>query len=243
MEAAYSRILLKLSGEVLAGPRPFGTDPETLREMAGEVQQVCQLGVQVAVVVGGGNIFRGLSASAQGMDRAAADYIGMLATVMNCIALQDALEALGVQTRVMTALEMRQIAEPYIRRRAIRHLEKGRVILLAGGTGNPYFTTDTAAALRAAEIRAQVILKGTKVDGIYSEDPVQNPRATFYPRLSYLEVLQKDLKVMDATAISLCMDNRLPVIVFNVRKRGNIRKIVRGETIGSIVTQRQEESR
>jgi uridylate kinase len=243
MQAEYSRILLKLSGEVLAGPRPFGTDPDTLREMAGEIREVCGLGVQVAVVVGGGNIFRGLAASSQGMDRATADYIGMLATIMNCLALQDSLDSIGVQTRVMTALEMRQIAEPYIRRRAIRHLEKGRVILLAGGTGNPYFTTDTAAVLRAAEIHAQVILKGTKVDGIYSEDPVRNPSATFYPRLSYLDVLQKNLKVMDATAISLCMDNHLPVIVFNVRKRGNIRSVVLGEPIGSIVTSREEESR
>lgn len=243
MQAAYSRILLKLSGEVLAGPRPYGTDPETLRDMAEEIQEVCDLGVQVALVVGGGNIFRGLAASAQGMDRATGDTIGMLATVMNCLALQDALESQGVHTRVMTALEMRQIAEPYIRRRAIRHLEKGRVILLAGGTGNPFFTTDTAAVLRAAEIRAQVILKGTKVDGIFTEDPVLNASAAFLPTLSYQEVLQRNLRVMDATAISLCMDNRLPVIVFNVRTRGNIRRVVLGEPIGSTVTSLEEEAR
>jgi len=243
MQAAYSRVLLKLSGEVLAGPRPYGTDPETLRDMAAEIREVCDLGVQVALVVGGGNIFRGLAASAQGMDRATGDTIGMLATVMNCLALQDALESQGVHTRVMTALEMRQIAEPYIRRRAIRHLEKGRVILLAGGTGNPFFTTDTAAVLRAAEIRAQVILKGTKVDGIFSEDPVLNASAAFLPTLSYQEVLQRNLRVMDATAISLCMDNRLPVIVFNVRTRGNIRRVVLGEPIGSTVTSLEEEAR
>lgn len=243
MQTAYSRVLLKLSGEVLAGPRPYGTDPETLRGLAGEIREVCDLGVQVALVVGGGNIFRGLAASAQGMDRATGDTIGMLATVMNCLALQDALESKGVDTRVMTALEMRQIAEPYIRRRAIRHLEKGRVILLAGGTGNPYFTTDTAAVLRAAEIRAQVILKGTKVEGIFSEDPVLNPKATFFGRLSYQEVLQRNLRVMDATAISLCMDNLLPVIVFNVRTRGNIRRVVLGEPIGSTVTSLEEVAR
>ncbi|MEW6443582.1 MAG: UMP kinase [bacterium] len=242
-QAAYSRILLKLSGEVLAGQRPYGTDPEAILEMAEEVRAVWELGVQVALVVGGGNIFRGLAASTRGMDRATADYIGMLATVMNALALQDGLEKLGVATRVMTALEMRQIAEPYIRRRAIRHLEKGRVILLAGGTGNPFFTTDTAAVLRAAEIRAQVILKGTKVDGVYSADPVLDPSATLYPRLSYLDVLKKGLKVMDAAAVSLCMDNQLPVIVFNVRKKGNIRGVVMGEPIGSTVTSREEESR
>lgn len=243
MQAAYSRVLLKLSGEVLAGPRPYGTDPETLRDMSAEIREVCDLGVQVALVVGGGNIFRGVAASAQGMDRATGDTIGMLATVMNCLALQDALESQGVHTRVMTALEMRQIAEPYIRRRAIRHLEKGRVILLAGGTGNPFFTTDTAAVLRAAEIHAQVILKGTKVDGIFSEDPVLNASATFFPTLSYQEVLRRNLRVMDATAISLCMDNQLPVIVFNVRTRGNIRRVVLGEPIGSTVTSLEEEAR
>lgn len=243
MQAAYSRVLLKLSGEVLAGPRPYGTDPETLRGLAAEIREVCDLGVQIALVVGGGNIFRGLAASAQGMDRATGDTIGMLATVMNCLALQDALETQGVDTRVMTALEMRQIAEPYIRRRAIRHLEKNRVILLAGGTGNPYFTTDTAAVLRAAEIRAQVILKGTKVEGIFSEDPVLNPKATFFRRVSYREVLRRNLRVMDTTAISLCMDNQLPVIVFNVRTQGNIRRVVLGEPIGSTVTSLEEETR
>lgn len=232
----YSRILLKLSGEALAGKKPYGTDPETLDALACEIEEVRRLGVEIALVIGGGNIFRGLAASAKGMDRVNADYIGMIATVMNSLAFQDALEKQGLQTRVLTALEMRQVAEIYIRRRAIRHLEKGRIILLAGGTGNPYFTTDTAATLRALEIQAQVILKGTKVDGIYSEDPIKNPSATFYPKVSHMDVLNKKLQVMDATAISLCMDTRLPIHVFNMRKAGNLLNVVQGEPIGSLVT-------
>jgi uridylate kinase len=231
----YSRILLKLSGEALAGNRTYGTDPATILATAREIQEIHGLGVEIALVVGGGNIFRGLSDSAKGMDRTSADHMGMLATILNSLALQDALERIGVQTRVMTALEMRQIAELYIRRRAIRHLEKGRVILLAGGTGNPYFTTDTAAALRASEIHAEVILKGTKVDGVYSDDPVKSPDAIFYRELTYMEVLQKNLKVMDTTAISLCMNNSLPVVVFNIRQSGNIKKVVLGDPIGTIV--------
>ena len=234
-EPAYSRILLKLSGEVLAGPLPYGIDLQTLKGLAQEIREVSDLGVSIALVIGGGNIFRGLAASASGMDRANADYIGMLATVMNCLAFQDALDREGLVTRVMTALEMREIAEPYVYRRAIRHMEKGRVILLAGGTGNPYFTTDTAAALRALEIHAQVILKGTKVDGVYSEDPEKNPSATFYPTVSYMDVLKGNLKVMDLTAISMCMDAQLPIHVFNIRKRGNIRRVLEGEAVGSVV--------
>jgi uridylate kinase len=234
-EPAYSRILLKLSGEVLAGPQPYGIDLQTLKGLAQEIREVSDLGVSIALVLGGGNIFRGLAASASGMDRANADYIGMLATVMNCLAFQDALDREGLVTRVMTALEMREIAEPYVYRRAIRHMEKGRVILLAGGTGNPYFTTDTAAALRALEIHAQAILKGTKVDGVYSEDPGKNPSATFYPTCSYMDVLKGNLKVMDLTAISMCMDAQLPIHVFNIRKRGNIRRVLEGESVGSLV--------
>lgn len=239
-KSIYSRILLKLSGEALAGARPYGTDPETLNVLAGEIKDVSSLGVEIALVLGGGNIFRGLAASAKGMDRANADYIGMIATVMNCLAFQDALEKQNIATRVMTALEMKEVAEPYIRRRAIRHMEKGRVILLAGGTGNPYFTTDTAATLRALEIHAQVILKGTKVDGIYSSDPETDASATFYSKISHMEVLKNKLKVMDATAISLCMDTRLPVHVFNVRQSGNILRVVQGESVGSLVTSQQE---
>jgi len=234
-EPTYSRILLKLSGEVLAGPQPYGIDLKTLKGFAQEIREVSDLGVSIALVLGGGNIFRGLAASASGMDRANADYIGMLATVMNCLAFQDALDREGLVTRVMTALEMREIAEPYVYRRAIRHMEKGRVILLAGGTGNPYFTTDTAAALRALEIHAQVILKGTKVDGVYSEDPEKNPSATFYPTVSYMDVLKGNLKVMDLTAISMCMEAQLPIHVFNIRKRGNIRRVLEGESVGSVV--------
>ena len=234
-EPAYSRILLKLSGEVLAGPQPYGIDLQTLKGLAQEIKEVSDLGVSIALVLGGGNIFRGLAASASGMERANADYIGMLATVMNCLAVQDALDREGLVTRVMTALEMREIAEPYVYRRAIRHMEKGRVILLAGGTGNPYFTTDTAAALRALEIHAQAILKGTKVNGVYSEDPEKNTSATFYPTVSYMDVLKNNLKVMDLTAISMCMDAQLPIHVFNIRKRGNIRRVLEGESVGSLV--------
>ena len=232
----YKRILLKLSGEALMGDQQFGVDPLVASRIARDVGEIQGLGVETAIVIGGGNIFRGLAASARGMDRATADYMGMLATVINALALQDALEQHGVTTRVVTAIEMRAVAEPFIRRRAIRHLEKGRVVIFAGGTGNPYFTTDTAAALRAMEIKAEVILKGTKVDGIYTADPMLDPTATKYPAISYLQVLERQLKVMDATAISLCMDNKLPIVVFNLRHGGNIRKVVLGEAIGTTVS-------
>jgi uridylate kinase len=232
---AYQRILLKLSGEALMGEQPFGIDPAVTTQIAKDVQEIQQLGVQTAVVIGGGNLFRGLAASAKGMDRATADYMGMLATVINALALQDALEHQGVLTRVASAIEMRAVAEPFIRRRAVRHLEKGRVVLFAAGTGNPYFTTDTAAALRAMEMKADVILKATKVDGIYTADPVTNPEATKYDEISYLQVLERELKVMDATAISLCMDNKLPIVVFNLRTRGNLRRVIMGEAVGTTV--------
>jgi uridylate kinase len=231
----YKRILLKISGEVLTGDGDYGIDPEVIHQIALEVKEVKNLGVEVAIVIGGGNIFRGMAASAKGMDRASADYMGMLATVMNGLALQDALEKIDVYTRVQTAIEMREIAEPYIRRRAMRHLEKGRVVIFAGGTGNPYFTTDTTASLRAMEIGAEVILKGTKVDGIYNADPLLNKRAQKYDELTYLEVLKKQLRVMDATAISLCLDYRIPIIVFNMKKRGNIKRVILGERIGTKV--------
>lgn len=231
----YKRIILKISGEVLTGEGDYGIDSEVICQIAQEVKEVKNLGVEVAIVIGGGNIFRGMAASAKGMDRASADYMGMLATVMNGLALQDALEKIDVHTRVQTAIEMRQIAEPYIRRRAIRHLEKGRVVIFAGGTGNPYFTTDTTASLRAMEIEAEVILKGTKVDGIYDADPLLHKRAQKYDELTYLEVLKKQLKVMDATAISLCMDYRIPIIVFNLKKRGNIKRVILGERVGTKV--------
>jgi uridylate kinase len=232
----YKRVLLKLSGEALMGEQQFGVDPLVASRIARDVGGIQGLGVETAIVIGGGNIFRGLAASARGMDRATADYMGMLATVINALALQDALEQHGVTTRVVTAIEMRAVAEPFIRRRAIRHLEKGRVVIFAGGTGNPYFTTDTAAALRAMEIKAEVILKGTKVDGIYTADPMLDATATKYPSISYLQVLERQLKVMDATAISLCMDNKLPIVVFNLRQAGNIRKVVLGEPIGTTVS-------
>jgi len=232
----YKRVLLKLSGEALMGDRPYGIDRDAAEQIAKDVGEVRRLGVETAVVIGGGNIFRGLAASAWGMDRATADYMGMLATVINALALQDALEREGIRTRVLTAIEMRSVAEPFIRRRAIRHLEKGRVVVFAAGTGNPYFTTDTAAALRAMEIKADVILKGTKVDGIYSADPVANPDATRFDTITYLNVLERGLQVMDATAISLCMDNRLPIVVFNLRTPGNLRRAIMGEPIGSLVT-------
>ena len=234
--AAYQRILLKLSGEALMGEQPFGIDPGVTTQIAKDIQEIQQLGVQTAAVIGGGNLFRGLAASAKGMDRATADYMGMLATVINALALQDALEHQGVNTRVASAIEMRAVAEPFIRRRAVRHLEKGRVVLFAAGTGNPYFTTDTAAALRAMEMKADVILKATKVDGIYTADPVTHPEATKYDEISYIKVLEQGLRVMDATAISLCMDNKLPIVVFNLRQPGNIRKVVRGEAIGTTVS-------
>jgi uridylate kinase len=227
---------LKLSGEALMGEQPYGIDPAVATRIAQDVAEIQSLGVQTGVVIGGGNIFRGLAASARGMDRSTGDYMGMLATVINALALQDALEKNGVPTRVLTAIEMRAVAEPFIRRRAIRHLEKGRVVVFAAGTGNPYFTTDTAAALRAMEMKAEVILKATKVDGIYSADPVKHPDATRYDRISYLQVLQERLQVMDATAISLCMDNKLPIMVFNLKTPGNIRRVVMGEAVGTIVT-------
>jgi uridylate kinase len=217
------------------GDQPFGIDPTVATQVAKEIGEVAAMGVQIGVVVGGGNLFRGLAASAKGMDRATADYMGMLATVINALALQDALEKLGVTTRVAAAIEMRAVAEPFIRRRAERHLEKGRVVVFAAGTGNPYFTTDTAAALRAMEMKSQVILKATKVDGIYTADPMTHPDATRYDRLSYLEVLEKGLKVMDATAISLCMDNKLPIIVFKLREAGNLRRVIMGEPVGTTV--------
>jgi len=233
---AYKRILLKLSGEALMGEQNYGIDPAVATQIAKDVAEIQGLGVQTAIVIGGGNIFRGVAASARGMDRATADYMGMLATIINALALQDALEHSGVPTRVVTAIEMRAVAEPFIRRRAIRHLEKGRVVVFGAGTGNPYFSTDTAAALRAMEIKADVILKGTKVDGIYDADPMLQPSASRFDRISYLEVLDKGLKVMDATAISLCMDNRLPIVVFNLKTPGNIKRAIAGEPIGSLVT-------
>jgi len=232
----YKRVLLKLSGEALMGDQQFGVDPVVATRIARDVGAIQALGVETAIVIGGGNIFRGLAASARGMDRATADYMGMLATVINALALQDALEQQNVNTRVVTAIEMRAVAEPFIRRRAIRHLEKGRVVIFAAGTGNPYFTTDTAAALRAMEIKAEVILKGTKVDGIYTADPMLDADATKYTHISYLQVLERQLKVMDATAISLCMDNKLPIVVFNLRQAGNIGRVVLGEPIGTTVT-------
>jgi uridylate kinase len=232
----YNRILLKLSGEALMGDQPYGIDPAVANRIAQDIAEIQSLGVQTGVVIGGGNIFRGLAASARGMDRSTGDYMGMLATVINALALQDALEHQGVPTRVLTAIEMRSVAEPFIRRRAVRHLEKGRVVVFAAGTGNPYFTTDTAAALRAMEMKAEVILKATKVDGIYTADPVMHPEATRYERISYLQVLQERLQVMDATAISLCMDNKLPILVFNLKTPGNIRRVVMGDAIGTIVT-------
>jgi uridylate kinase len=232
----YKRVLLKLSGEALMGDQQFGVDPAVVTRIARDVRDIQALGVETAIVIGGGNIFRGLAASTRGMDRATADYMGMLATVINGLALQDGLEQQGVTTRVVTAIEMRAVAEPFIRRRAIRHLEKGRVVIFAAGTGNPYFTTDTAAALRAMEIKAEVILKGTKVDGIYTADPMLDPSATKYTAISYLQVLERQLKVMDATAISLCMDNKLPIVVFNLREAGNVRRVVTGEPIGTTVS-------
>jgi uridylate kinase len=231
----YQRILLKLSGEVLTGEGEYGIDPAVIRKIAQEIKEVKNLGVEIAIVIGGGNIFRGMAASAKGMDRASADYMGMLATVMNGVALQDALEKINVHTRVQTAIEMREVAEPYIRRRAIRHLEKGRVVIFAGGTGNPYFTTDTTASLRAMEIGADVILKATKVDGVYDVDPLLHKRAHKFDELTYLDVLKNQLKVMDATAISLCMDHQIPIIVFNLKKRGNVKRVVLGEKVGTKV--------
>jgi len=233
----YRRVLLKLSGEALMGERVFGIDPEVVRILSDELASVHKLGVELALVVGGGNIFRGVKAASIGMDRVSGDHMGMLATLINSLALSDQLEQRGIQTRVLSAIEIRQVAEPFIRRRAIRHLEKGRVIILAAGTGNPYFTTDSAAALRAMEVKAEVLLKATKVDGIYDADPVSTPQATKFSRITYREVLERGLKVMDATAISLCMDNKLPIVVFNIRQDGNIRRVIQGDPIGSVVAE------
>jgi uridylate kinase len=233
---AYKRILLKLSGEALMGEQTYGIDPAVATQIAKDISEIQTMGVETAIVIGGGNIFRGVAASARGMDRSTADYMGMLATLINALALQDALEKNSVPTRVVTAIEMRAVAEPFIRRRAIRHLEKGRVVIFGAGTGNPFFSTDTAAALRAMEIKADVILKGTKVDGIFDADPMLQPNATRFDRISYLQVLDKGLKVMDATAISLCMDNKLPIVVFNLKTPGNIKRAIAGEPIGSLVT-------
>ncbi len=235
-KTVYKRILLKLSGEAMMGSQEHGIDAEMCASMAGQIKEICALGVSVALVVGGGNIFRGQVASKRfGLDRSVADYMGMLATVLNGLALQNALEKVGVPTRVMSAIAMQSVAEPYIRRRALRHLEKGRVVIFVAGTGNPYFTTDTAAALRAAEMDADVIMKATKVDGVYSADPKKNPDAKRFSSLKFIEVLKKNLKVMDATAISMCMDNHLPIVVFDLTKPGNIKKAVLGEKIGTIV--------
>ncbi len=231
----YKRILLKLSGEALAGQLSYGIDPDIIRGIAREIREVVDLGLEIAIVVGGGNIFRGVAASSLGMDRASADYMGMLATVMNSLALQDALEKAGVITRVQSAIEMQEIAEPYIRRRAVRHLEKGRVVIFGAGTGNPFFTTDTAASLRAVEIGAEIILKATKVDGVYNADPNIDKDAVKYHQLTYLDVLKQGLKVMDSTATSLCMDNDLPILVFDLTRTGNIKRVVCGEQIGTIV--------
>jgi uridylate kinase len=231
----YKRVLLKLSGEALGGEQGYGIDPKTISGIAGEIKDVMDCGTQLALVIGGGNIFRGLAASSKGMDRASADYMGMLATMINSLAMQDALEKIGVDTRVQSAIAMQAVAEPYIRRRAMRHLEKGRVVIFGAGTGNPFFTTDTAASLRAMEIGAEVILKGTKVDGVYTADPKKDPSAVKFKTLTYIEVLKKGLQVMDATATSLCMDNSLPIIVFDITTQGNVKKVVCGEEIGTIV--------
>ncbi len=236
MKAAYPRILLKLSGEVLAGDSGFGIQPAVLRGLAEEIRDVRALGTQIGIVIGGGNIIRGVTAASEGMDRSTADYMGMMASIMNSVALQDALENLDLATRVLSALEIKEVAEPYIRRRAVRHLEKGRIVIFAGGTGNPYFTTDTAAALRAAEVHASVVLKATKVDGVYTDDPAKNPDAERFEHLSFDEVTQRRLAFMDQAAISLCRENSLPIVVFDMTVSGNIRKVVTGETVGTTVS-------
>jgi uridylate kinase len=235
MSIKYKKILLKLSGEALMGDKSYGIDPKIIEYIASEIKSVADLGVSIGVVVGGGNIFRGVSESAQGIDRVSADHMGMLATVINSIALQDGLEKMDIPTRLQTAIEMRQIAEPYIRRRAVRHLEKNRVVIFAAGTGNPYFTTDTAATLRASEINAEIVIKATKVDGIYSSDPVKNADAVKFDKISYLDVLNKGLKVMDSTAITMCMDNIIPIVVLDLFGQGNLKKLVEGENIGTVV--------
>jgi len=234
-QPVYSRILLKLSGEALMGSEPYGIDAGVLREIAEQIAEVHKMGTQIALVIGGGNIFRGVSAASGGMDRSTADYMGMIATVMNALAMQDALEKFGIPTRVQSAIDMKEVAEPYIRRKAIRHLEKGRIVIFAAGTGLPFFTTDTTAALRASEIGAQVLMKATKVDGVYESDPVKNPHALLYERISFSEVLNRNLKVMDATAISLAREEKMRIIVFNLNTRGNIRKAVLGKSIGTVV--------
>lgn len=241
MQPAFKRIVLKLSGEALAGNRQGGVSPEVMESVARQVAEVSAIGVQIAIVVGGGNIWRGVVGSSQGMDRATADYMGMLATVINALALQDALEHAGVDTRVQTAIEMKEVAEPYIRRRAIRHLEKGRVVIFGGGTGNPYFSTDTAAALRAAEIEAHVMLKATKAGGVFDSDPRTNPQARKFSEIQYLDVLNQGLRVMDSTATSLCMENSIPIIVFDLGVEGNIKRVVMGENVGTYVRGRTDD--
>ena len=235
MKAAFRRILLKLSGERLAGDSGFGISPSMIARIAGEIREVQELGLEIGIVIGGGNVIRGITAASEGMDRGSADYMGMMASVINALALQDALEKVGLPTRVLSALEIKQVAEPYIRRRAVRHLEKGRVVIFAAGTGNPYFTTDTAAALRAAEIHAEVILKATRVDGVYDSDPEKNPEAKRYERLTYGEAIQRNLRFMDQAAIALCRENELPIVVFDLTVAGNIRKVVCGEVTGTLV--------
>ena len=234
-ETAYQRVLLKLSGEVLAGEEGFGIDPAKATQLAVEVKSIHDLGIDIGLVIGAGNIFRGMQAAAKGMQRVTGDYLGMLATIMNAVCVQDALEGLGSATRTLSAITVAQIAEPYIRRRAIRHLEKGRIVIVAGGTGNPYFTTDTAAALRATELGAEVLIKGTKVDGVYNKDPVVHSDATKYDRVSYTEAIQKELQIMDMTAISLCKENSLPIKVFNINRNGDLKKLILGEPIGTLV--------
>ncbi|HEB02910.1 MAG TPA: UMP kinase [Nitrospirae bacterium] len=232
---AYKRVLLKLSGEAMMGDQGFGIEPATVEFLASEIKNTASLGIELSVVIGGGNIFRGIEAATLGMERVTADYMGMLATSINALALQNALEQAGVDTRVLSAIDMREVSEPYVRRRALRHMEKGRVVIFSAGTGNPYFSTDTAAALRAVEVDAEIILKATKVDGVYSDDPVKNPKAKKYDRITYIDVLKQNLRVMDSTAISLCMDNSLPIMVFNIRDKGNIQKAVMGERIGTYI--------
>ena len=234
-ETAYQRVLLKLSGEVLAGEEGFGIDPAKATRLAVEVKSIHDLGIDIGLVIGAGNIFRGMQAAAKGMQRVTGDYLGMLATIMNAVCVQDALESLGSVTRTLSAITVTQIAEPYIRRRAIRHLEKGRIVIVAGGTGNPYFTTDTAAALRATELGAEVLIKGTKVDGVYDKDPVVHSDAVKYDRVSYKEAIQKELRIMDMTAISLCKENSLPIKVFNINRNGDLKKLILGESIGTLV--------
>jgi len=234
-KAPYKRVLLKLTGEVMAGDKGYGIDPDGVSRIASDIREIHDLGVEIAIVIGGGNIFRGMQASAQGMDRATADQMGMLATIINGLALQDSLEKMGVVTRVQSAIEVQELAEPFIRRRAIRHLEKGRIVIFAAGTGNPYFTSDTAATLRAIEIHADVILKGTRVDGVYDSDPEKNPQAVRYDTLTYTEVIQRELRVMDATSVALCMDNEIHIRVFNIMTPGNLRKIIMGEEVGTLV--------